>query len=98
MFVTMVFVHDKLHKATNGINMNGLELTSSEASLVIWRQCHISNNNPSFISDWKKQPKCNNEFLYNFPHPLKFMTTNSKTYHYLHQLLLIENSSSLLRR
>jgi len=49
MFVTVVFVYDKLYKAADGINMNRLELTSSEASLVIWWQRHISNNNTLFI-------------------------------------------------
>ena len=35
MFVTVVFVYDELDKAADGINVNGLKLTSSEASLVI---------------------------------------------------------------
>jgi len=35
MFVSMVFVYDKLDKATNGINMNGLEFPCSEPCVVI---------------------------------------------------------------
>jgi len=45
MFVNMVFVYDKLDKAANGINMNGLEFPCSEPRLLIGRQCHISSSN-----------------------------------------------------
>ena len=36
MFVDMIFVYDELDKAADSIDMNRLELTSSESSLVIW--------------------------------------------------------------
>jgi len=49
MLVSMVFVYDKLYKAADSIDMNRLEFTCSEASLVIWRQRHVSNNVASFI-------------------------------------------------
>jgi len=45
MFVDVVFVYDKLDEASNSIDVNGLELTSSEASFVIRRQCYITNKN-----------------------------------------------------
>ena len=36
MFVDMIFVYDELDKAADSIDMNRLELTSSESSLVVW--------------------------------------------------------------